>query len=77
MKPLCTFRFPYATSGSPAILVSSDKTPASSAVLPTASQLISPKAALVPMVAIADWAIVFTALIPAALNHFLVLSFTV
>lgn len=59
------------------MLVSSDNTPASNAVLQTAGQFTSPNAALAPIAAAADCATVFKARTPAALNHFLIPGFTV
>jgi hypothetical protein len=59
----------FYSSGKPATLVSIDKIPAKREADPTASQLTSPIATLVPMVAIAVCAIVLTARIPAATNQ--------
>ena len=58
------------SSGKPAADVSRDRIPASAAVDPTNTQFISDIATVVPMVATAVCAMVFTALIPAALTHF-------
>lgn len=51
------------------MLVMSDRSPAKRAVLPTSAQSISLIAAVVPIVAIADCAMVFIARAPAALNQ--------
>ena len=51
--------------------VSIESMPASMEADSTTHQLTSSSTALVPMVATAVWAIVFTARIPAALSHFL------
>nr|DAI40516.1 MAG TPA: hypothetical protein [Caudoviricetes sp.] len=63
---------PYSvfSSGRPATLVSRLSTPASAEALATTAQLTSPSTALVPIVATAVCATVFTARIAAALIHF-------
>ena len=63
------------TSGSPATLVSKDKTPANTDALTTIFQSTAENTAAVPMVATAVCATVLIARIAAALNHKIVFSF--
>nr|DAM06522.1 MAG TPA: hypothetical protein [Caudoviricetes sp.] len=71
LRRALSFR-PYSvfSSGRPATLVSRLSTPASAEALATTAQLTSPSTALVPIVATAVCATVFTARIAAALSHF-------
>ena len=57
------------TSGRPATEVSRDRMPARADALATITQFTSPNTALVPMVATAVCATVFSALMPAAFSH--------
>lgn len=66
----------FSTSGSPCTLIKSDKIPATKTVLPTANQFIFENIAFEPIEAIAVCAIVFAALISAALSHNLKFWFT-
>lgn len=62
--------FHSLTSGSPATLVSNDRSPAKSEAEITTRQSTADSTAEVPMVAIAVCATVFTARTAAALSHF-------
>ena len=71
LKNLPRYFYVYSfISGSPAVLVSSDTSPASSAAETTVFQSTPEKTAPVPIVATAVCATVLIALIPAALSHF-------
>lgn len=60
----------YLHSGNPATLVSNDKPPANTVADTTTVQFTALITAALPIVAIAVWAMVFTALTPAHFNHF-------
>ena len=66
----------YSTSGNPAMLVSMLNIPASADALKTINQSTCEITAVVPIVAIAVWAIVFTALTRAARHHALFILFS-
>lgn len=62
---------PVFISGKPAIEVNIEPIPATKAVEPTSIQSTSPIIVVVPIVAIAVYAMVFIARIPAHFSHFL------
>ena len=67
----------YLTSGSPVTDVNTDTMPASTAVDTVSVQSTPPNAVAAPMPPIAACAVVFTARMPAAFNHFLFFSFNI
>lgn len=66
----------YSTSGNPAMLVSMLNIPASADALKTINQSTCEITAVVPIVAIAVWAIVFALLTRAAFHHALFMFFS-
>ena len=65
------------TSGNPATDVSTDTMPASTAVDTVSVQFTPPNAVAAPIPPMAACAVVFTARMPAAFNHFLFFSFNI
>jgi len=71
-----TYFSPFSTSSNPFIENKRDSIPAKIDADITTSQFTSVKSVDVPIVATAVCATVLTARIPAALNHFLVITFS-